>query len=105
MIVGVDITLCSVTTGTEARIGQDGLKVWRFGVALLSRMKQDSDTEPTVFFLRTGMSYPEALAMDPAAFFVYSAFMTGAEMLLDITSADMADFARWHGRLWGSMWE
>ncbi len=56
-------------------------------------------------FQRTGMSYPEALSMDPAAFFAYSSFMFTAEMLFDISGDDMADFARWHGRLWGSMWE
>ena len=48
-------------------------------------------------FHRTGMSCPEGLAMDPAAFFLYSGVMFTAEVILDITGADMRDFARWHG--------
>jgi hypothetical protein len=51
-------------------------------------------------FRRTGMSRFEAFAMDPAAFFAYSGAMLTAEIIFGVSSADMADFAEWHGPWW-----
>lgn len=51
-------------------------------------------------FRRTGMSYPEGFAMDPAAFILYSGAMWTAEIILGVSSSDRADFARWHGSWW-----
>jgi len=48
-------------------------------------------------FHRTGMSIPEGLAMEPAAFLSYSSLMYGMEIKLDVSGADMEDFAEWHG--------
>jgi RHS repeat-associated protein len=48
-------------------------------------------------FQKTGMSYAEGFAMDPAAFFLYAGVMATAEEFLDVSGADMEDFAEWHG--------
>ncbi|MCJ7691946.1 MAG: RHS repeat-associated core domain-containing protein, partial [Sedimentisphaerales bacterium] len=51
-------------------------------------------------FRITGMSFVEGFSMDPAAFIAYSGAMFTAEVILDITEADMRDFARWRGPWW-----